>query len=336
MKKVSKFINVSLILMLIASLAFATGCKKEEKSNSETLVLTVDDSKVYLDEMMYHIMLAEMQGQLYASFVEGEENYWDILNDDGSTIGEASKDLAIQNAIKYELFYQLAIKEGYTLTEEEKEISKSQADNIIKSVEPTQFQSTELTEEKLLQIQEKIAIGIRYYNDYLIKLGVDEEAIKAKIPTADYKQYDIQYIFAGEQQYDDLKSLLEIAKTTEDLTTLTNDTNLTSGNLSFLEGAGTFGEETNLEDVIKAMAVDEVSDIVETVKGHYIIKLTDNKSTKLYDAAVRKELEKAVTEVFEPAYDALKQDHKIKIVNKVWDPIKMGSTTISSKEKESN
>lgn len=336
MKKVSNYVRICLVLMLLGISIFTTGCGKEDLSYSETLVLSVDHSKIYMDEMMYHVMIEEMYGQLYASFVGSGDNYWDMKNEDGITMREASKINAMNNAIKYELFYQLAMEENYTLTDEEKEISKLQSENILKNVQPQQLQTTELTDDKLTKIQDKIAIATKYYEEYLKKLEIDEENIKEGFQPEDYKQYDIQYIYANKKQYESLSTLLEVVSSTEDITTLTKGTELTSGKLSFLEGENTFGEETNLENVIKEMTVNEVSDIVETVKGYYILKLTNNTSTKLYDAAISEAMKKAVEEVFEPAYDALKKEHKIKINDKVWDRIDMGSATINPEGSKTN
>ena len=310
--------------MMLGMFILMSGCSKVDKPKAETLVLKVDDSKIYLDEMLYHVMLAEMQGELYASVVGDDENYWDIKNDDGSTMGEATKKMALDNAIKYELLYNIAMKEGYTLTQEEKELSQSKVDNIFGNIQAEQVQKTELTNDKLLKIQEKIAVATRYYDKYIKTLGVDEAAIKATINIKDYKQYDIQYIFAKKQQYAELTSLQEVANTAEDLTTLKTDSKISSGKLSFLEGENTFGEEINLEDVITSMKVGEVSTVVETVKGYYIIKLIDNASTEKYDSAVKRAAENAITEAFEVDYVAIKKEHKIKIEHKIWDQITMG------------
>jgi parvulin-like peptidyl-prolyl isomerase len=306
------------------------GCSTADKPYADTLVLTVDDSKVYLDEMMYHVMLAEIQGQLYASFTGDGENYWNIKTEDGTSMSEAMKDMAMQNAIRYEMFYKMAVDEGYELTDSDKEMSKGKVDNILKNIQPDQLKLTELSDEKLIQIQEKITLATKYYENYIKTLGVDEEAIKAEFNPDDYKQYDIQYIFAQKDDYNELEALLDKAKETDDLTTLTEGTNVSSGELSFLAGQDTFGEEEILEETIKSMTVNEVSNIVETSKGYYIIKLKDNTSTKKYDSAVNEAVEKATTDAFDKAFSELKKDHKIKINEKTWKKIKMGSTIIKT------
>lgn len=78
------------------------------------------------------------------------------------------------------------------------------------------------------------------------------------------------------------------------------------------------------------MKVGEVSTMVKTVKGYYIIKLIDNASTEKYDSAVKRAVENAITEAFEVDYASIKKEHKIKIEYKVWDEIEMGETIIKS------
>jgi foldase protein PrsA len=325
-RKVSKFVRLMLSMIAVGTALLAVGCGKGKMPGPEDTVLTVDDSKVKVDEMMYHVMLAEMQGQLYASFMgEDLESYWEKKNDDGVAMKDATKKMAMDNAIKYEIFYKLGKENGYTLTEEEKETSSSKALDIKKNLPAASLEKLGLTEDKLIEIQDKIAVATKYYDDYISKLGVDEEAIKETIDPAEYKQYDIQYIYAQEDQHDELVALSEKASGTEDLTELSKDTGLNSGDLSFLEGADTFGEEDNLEDEIKALEVGEVSSIIQTVKGYYIIKLVDNSSTDKYDDAVKDAVEKATEDAFEPAYEALKKEHHIKIVKKVWDKIELGN-----------
>ncbi|MGB8455203.1 MAG: peptidylprolyl isomerase [Anaerocolumna sp.] len=330
MKKISGFIQKGFILMIAATVSLNAGCSSGNKPYSGSLVLTVDGTKIYMDEMMYHVMLAAMQGELYASFVGNGEGYWNMKTEDGSTMREAMKNMALENAVKYQLFYQLALKDGYTLTEGGKQQDKGKVDNILNNMGEEQLNTIGLTKEKLLSIQDKITIASKYYDNYVNNLGVDEEAIKTQYKATDYKQYDIQYIYAGKENKEALTIILEAAKTAEDITALAKDTVLNYGKLSFLEGDNTFGEESGLEETIKVMDVGEVSDIVETVKGFYIIKLVDNTSTRIYDTAVKKAVDHAVDTAFDSAYESLKKEHKIEIKENVWNKVEIDKTIINS------
>lgn len=324
MYKVSNFYKLTVIVSILCSILL-TGCASKETPGLESLVLKVDDSEVTLDEMMYHVILEELQGQLFSTYMGNGESYWDVVGENGVTMREEAKNMAMENAIKYEIFYNLALDRDYTLTEEEKEISKAKALDIRKNIPTDKLDEYGLTEEKLIEIQEKLALSTKYYEAYLIDLGVSEESIKDKINPADYQRYDIEYLYAQLKEYDQLSALKDAASTAKSLTELSENTDLNAGSLTFLEGAGTFGEEDNLEEVIKTMKSGETSDIIETVKGYYIIRLIDNTSTKEYDKAVRQAIEKAREEAFEPAYKQLKKEHKITINKKIWKRIVIGS-----------
>jgi len=72
------------------------------------------------------------------------------------------------------------------------------------------------------------------------------------------------------------------------------------------------------------MEAKSVSDLVETVKGFYIIKLKSNVSTSEYDKAVKDAIDAALSQVFDKNYDKLKKDHKITVNNKVWKQVVIG------------
>lgn len=324
MRRISNLLRVSGLFVVMTASLFLSGCREEQpKSKSESVVLTVDGTKIYLDEMMYHVTLAQLQGQLYASLVEDGQNYWEIVNKDGKTMAETTLDVAMENAVRYELFSQLALQEGYILTEEEQALCKDKTDNILLNIPTETLENNELSKEEIQSIQEKIALATRYYNDYLKELGINEEEIKETIDPKEYQQYDIQYIFATKQEQKAIEGILEAAKAKEDLTTLANEANLKAGYATFLKGEDYFGEETNLEDAIIGMQKDEISDLIETSKGFYIVKLTNNNSTSEYDAAVKNAIEQKVDELFTPKYESLKEEHKITINKKVWASVKL-------------
>lgn len=327
MKRSKRLISGLLAILGVAMVL--SGCSSREKSYSEKLAVTVGDSKIYMDEMNYHLLLAKLQGDLYASYFGGQEAYWLVENEEGKTMAEASKELAMENAVKYELFYGMAVKEGYMLTQEEKEAYIAKTSNIMMNIPQEELEALELTEAKLNVIQNKIAIASRYYEDYLEKLGINEDTVRAGLKQEDYKQYDIEYIFAQIDEYEELSLIYnDLGKReAEDLSGLIEGSPLRTGSLSFVAGRDTFGEETNLEPEILRMQTGEVKGIIETVKGYYIIKLIDNTSTKKYEAAVTAALEKAVEEVFQPAYEQLKKEHRIKINQKVWKEIRLGIDT---------
>lgn len=311
-----KLISVFLMFMVIIT----TGCSTKYPEPDD-LVVTIDNSKIYMNEMMYHLMLEKLQGNLYASFLGDEgADYWEIKADNGKTMREVAKDQAMENAIKYELFYQLAIEDGYSLTEEEKSGSMEKVDNILKNIPSEQLEEYGLTKEILIGTQDKITAATIYYNAYVDSL-VNKEAVAGGINKEAYEQYDIEYIYGNLNQKDRIEELLHTIGVEDNFAELVKNTSLNAGTLTFLKGTDIFGEEENLEEIITAMEAGSVSDLIETVKGYYIIKLKDNTSTSEYDKAVEEAIDTALSQVFDQSYENLKNGHKIKVNDSVWDQV---------------
>lgn len=178
--------NKTIILCLLIGIIFISiGCLGKYPE-ADSLVLTVDDSQVYMDEMMYHIMLEKLQGDLYASLLGMEtKEFWEMKPDNGKTMRETAKEQALKNAIKYEVLYQKAGQEGYKLTEEDEKASLEKVESIIKNVPEEQLSDYGLSKEKLIEIQEKIAIVTNYYNDNIDSFSDEERYEELK------DEYDI-------------------------------------------------------------------------------------------------------------------------------------------------
>lgn len=162
--KRKRFICIGIVtVLLILGIVIACFTRREISYNpTSTVVLTIDKEQIYLDEVMYHLTLSRMQGQLYAAFME-DTDYMNRDYGDGRTVGEVMKQEALDNAIRYELLYQQAIQDGYVLTDEEISNSKDKVENILITVPEEDMKNTGLTEDKLVLIQEKIALATRYY-----------------------------------------------------------------------------------------------------------------------------------------------------------------------------
>lgn len=155
-------ICVVTILLILGVITYYITRSETNYDPITTVVLTVDEEEIYLDEVMYHLTLSRMQGQLYAAFMN-DTDYMSRDYGDGRSVGEVMKQEAMDNAIRYELLYQQAIREGYELTYEEINSSKDKTENIFITVPEEDMKNTGLTEDKLVLIQEKIALATRYY-----------------------------------------------------------------------------------------------------------------------------------------------------------------------------
>lgn len=169
------------IVMLILGICIVCFTRREVNYDpTSTVVVTIDKEEIYLDEVLYHVTLSRMQGQLYASFMN-DTDYMNRDYGDGRTIGEVMKQEAMDNAIRYELLYRQAIQEGYELTAEEITDSKDKTENILITIPEEDMKNTGLIKDKILLIQEKIALATRYYQDAYAAVDITDKQVYGQL-----------------------------------------------------------------------------------------------------------------------------------------------------------
>jgi len=344
MNQLKRILSI-LFISLIGVISFS-GCQKSVKPYKEQNVVTVGENQIYLDEMMYHIMIAEFQGQLINSYFGNKKDYWEGEHEKGITVSEAMKAQVMEDVIRYEVLYQEAINENMTLTEEEKNIAHSTVMNMQKDIMEQQLTATQLSREDMEAIQEKMALANKYYIESLKRLKVDEETIKKQINLKDYVTYDLQYLFVPttkgnldamtqeekKQRYTVINSYLEEAKKIEEFEKIDyekdKDIGVKSGEVSFIMNEQPFGEEVEILEQVLKLEVGQVSDVFETCKGYYIIKCSQKDDTTQYDEVVKAQQQ----ETFDAFYEELKTKYQIKINQPVWKTVKLGYMTINTSE----
>ncbi|WP_310602039.1 hypothetical protein [Anaerosporobacter sp.] len=180
--KSKHFIGIFVVAaLLVIGIVIACFTFREASYNpTETVVVTIDKEEIYLDEVLYHVTLSRMQGQLYAAFMN-DEDYMTRDYGDGRTMGEVMKQESMDTAIRYELLYKQALKDGYELTEDEIADSKQRAESILKTIPEEDMKSTGLTEAKIILIQQKIALATRYYQNVYNDTSLEEEELYEQI-----------------------------------------------------------------------------------------------------------------------------------------------------------
>ena len=179
------------MILVACSVSMLSGCGKTAKLEAKTKIISVKETNITMDEMMYHMLLAKMQGELYGSFL-GDENFWKKEIEPKVTMAQQMKQFALDNAIKYEILYQMALEKGYCLTQEELSQCEDKTADIEKTIPKEQLQALLLSSDLLEKIQEKIALSTRYYEDYLKTLAADEKEANLQFEE-DYKNLKEEY-----------------------------------------------------------------------------------------------------------------------------------------------
>ena len=206
MKKSKKIITRLLVMALTAGMIFAAGCSKKTDS---TLVVTVNDEKLTMQDMMYFIYAMEAQGQMYAQYYP---TYWDMEYSEGVTMRDQMKTSVMDAAVMWDILYQKSKEAGNTLTDEEKTSIETDVESIMTSLKDDEerLKLTGFTKENLIKAQEKLQLADKYYQTVLDDLTVKEDEIKAGIDKETYRQYDTEYLYAATSKYNESYQLEEL------------------------------------------------------------------------------------------------------------------------------
>jgi foldase protein PrsA len=314
----------------------------------ESTVLTINKEKYHMDDLSYYFYTVESQYDYYDQMFGGA--YWDMTYDEetGATMRDAAKQEAIDSAIYSEILYKEAVSEGYTLTEEEKTTIDTNVTTLLEEqLTDVIIEKNNFSKKYLTDFLTKAALAERYRNDKIDALPIDDEAIKADYDPADYRQYDIEYLYVSTQSTDDegntvdlsaeektaafdkLNALYESAKTTEDWSTLIpeEEEDLQYQENNFIESDTKFDE--NFEAMMMAMENDAISEVYEAESGYYIVRMVNNNSTERYDSTVEQAITDAENEGFSEVYQDISAKYEYSINEGYLKSLSMGSITLA-------
>lgn len=334
-------------LITVVCITTVAGCKKDDNLNN--VVLTMNDTKFTLQDLMYCIYLIESSGDQNEQFYQSYFgiSYWDE-EEDGVTYRELAKNDVIDMAKWYEVIYQKAVAEGYVITEEEIAQCESDAEDMLTDIEDAKEKKLGFTKEYLLENLEKETIVLRYQNDQIATYDLDEDAIKAEVSYEEYKQYEIDYIYGATQELDEegnsiaytdeqiaavrskIDTVMEKAKAGETFETLVSeeDEDLVYG------ATGLFYEDEEWDAKILAAAKtlkngELYQKVIEAQDGFYLVKMINAESTQAYDEAVEEAVTTAQEEKFNTEYEKMLEGYKITVNEDEWKDIELGEITIT-------
>lgn len=372
--KLSKRITAgTLSALMIAGSLTVTGCSKNyvsPKNDSEALVVTVGDSKIYMDEAKCYIFVEEVNGQymneVYAAYM-GVEDFWgqEVSEDDDRTNAKKSKDDTLDQLIENQIL--LSVAEGYddiSISEAEEKKIEENAQKLIDLLSDRVKKKTGFEKEDFVNFQKKLNIAKKCKEKIVEEFNVTEESVEDGLDyDNDLKQYKTTYIriattvedsdgnetdLPTEQKELIKNTMLEIktklatgtsfsdlAKEYEEDGAESNALNYTQGNLDELEDSKSEDTDADEEYMKQTSSLKKgaISDVFEADGFYYIVQMDDNDSEDAYNKAV----DNAVTEEEDKQYEEwLKKqkegDYSYTVNDEVWDEIEMGDLTIEADE----
>lgn len=342
-KKINYLVIVVLCVMSI------TGCQKKVK-NQEIQVLTVNQTPIMKDVVLYHIWEIEKENELYAKEYEERygESYWDSEIVEGVLTKDSLKDELYDTLVRNELLYQKALEDGVNLTSDENTKCREQAKETFDSMSKKEKNNIPATLEFLTKLEQQQMIVSKYFQKVIDSYKVDEDKLAKKIHPEDYVQYDVESVFFLKNKdkadgttekkskeeiqmgHDSLKEMKKLILESDDWEDLNlEEHTLESEQFSVLSNDDSTCDKEILQ-ALKAMKPGDTSDIIETDNGFYIVRLVDNTADDIYLDTIEQAKTQEKYRMFDQFYDTLKSKAAIEKSGQ-WDEIVIGGTGAKAK-----
>jgi len=143
----------------------------------DKVAASVNETSLTLRDIAFYVAYeeAEVEKQAFAYDAEHPKKYWGIrLN--GSYVYAAARNAVIQMAIHDEVFYQMAVKEDISLTDEEKQaLSGKEKDFWQDLVEDGKDAMLGVSEEDIAETMKRITYAQKFQSIYAQMQGVSYE-----------------------------------------------------------------------------------------------------------------------------------------------------------------
>ena len=190
MQKIKKVLVVSIIaavFIVIWVMSYDSKKMLVFRDSLDKVVVTVDGKDLTIKEIAFYVAYEEttIEEQAYVYDPEDTGAYWK-LHIDGQFIRVAGKQAALDMAIHDEIFYELAQKEGLTLSEEEQVALNNKESDFWSDLTDEQKEKLGVTEDQIKETITHLALAEKYQN-FLAEQSVDDSYDSYSISGENYQ-----------------------------------------------------------------------------------------------------------------------------------------------------
>lgn len=297
-------------------IVLTTGLSDDEVFKINTSVCSKEEFMVYLTN------LQNKYETIYGADIWSKEDTEDSLE-------EKIKDSVLTELEQIKTMNLMAQQYNITLSSEEEEMIQTAASQYMASLSDDEINVLGVSQSSIAQMYREYAIANDVYDtiiggvnpeisdDEARIITVEQIGIKTYTTDSDGNRTD----FTEEEKqkaYQEISEALQKAEAGEDFDSLISEySDVSESTLSFGHGE----EDEAYEEAAFNLATDEISDIVETDDGYYIIKCISTFNKDETDANKIKILETRKNEAFSTEYDSFNENVTKEVNQKLFDNI---------------
>lgn len=298
---------------------FTTGFEEDELFRIGEISCTMPE---------YMIYLTNMQNKYEEAF--GEE-IWEITFEN-ATLEDNVKDIALAQIAQMKSVYLLALKQEVELTPEEEEKVEKAAEEYFSSLSEAEAKALGVDQKDIRNLYKEYAMAQKVYEQIVSQVNPEISDDEARTVVVEQIYIKTHVVDSGGNIIEYSPSMKEDCMETMQVI----HEALVDEGKDFTELAGKYneGEEirlsiqkgdviAELENVIFNMHTDEISEIIETADGYYILKCISTLDRAQTDANKLVLMEKRKKEAFNQEYDVFVNTLARKLNEKLWQKVEL-------------
>ncbi len=347
-----------LLIMLAISVFFACGCqKKEDETKEEQLIsklteefevgkkdnydkvvaLLVDETPVYLDEVMWNIYLLEESMKVYEENYEGD--YWAQDLEGTGTLAQVYTKNLIEQIIDNTFIAELAVKEGLSC---DRDALKKEGEEILKKISKEDKEKYGLTIEAYVSMSEKWELKDLYVAFCGKEADISKEELKKDHPYESFEgKINTKYLMFhntyvdenGEKKVHDNatidKGVKELEAARQELLSGKSMEEAAKNHTMISMYEGSFYKDLEgVQKSFKTIAINlkegEISEVFADGMGAYVVERKKDTKQEDYETYLSELEENKRLEYGNSIYSELTEKIEYKANEKVWSVIEVG------------
>lgn len=332
-----KYIVIGLSVFISAAIwANSVFDKSEVSYNADTIVMKVGNQEINVSEVMIHFMfwrnmIEDKWGTSMWNARTGTDKNGLAITYEDDLKSDIAEELEVEKALRQE-----AEENHIKLTKKEKKHCRNQAEETIRDFSDEKVIEYGITVDKLSKHYEDIQLVLKFCKDSID--GIEEE-----YQQSDYNMMTIHLILFPTVKMDadgnqeemskeekesvkkEANNALDQIKNGKSLDKIADEYQLDYNTEQTFQ---TSGEDADIDkwNQFKHMKDGEVSDIITTSQGYFIVQMVhkndQEKCREAWEQAIHEAKAKEIIKIYQDKY---KDDYRIRIEEEIWEALPLAS-----------